>query len=287
MAGLPMFSLPGRGVIEVAGHDAQSWLDNLITGDLSDLDERHLVFAALLTPQGKVLFEFFVHFGGSSIFLETTRDAVGGLMKRLGLYKLRAQVSMTDVTADWGVLWGRIGPEPLAPLQYPDPRAPRELWRSLCPKAALVSDQTPGPYLEVRVRLGIGEAPDDYSLGDVFPHEANMDLHGGVSFTKGCYIGQEVVSRMQNKAVVRKRVVRISGQELLTSGSDVTAGDAVIGRVGSVAGRDGLAMVRLDRVIEALDQGATLRAGSQAIHVDTEALQRYRQSVQDKPVIDL
>ena len=137
------------------------------------------------------------------------------------------------------------------------------------------------------VTFGLPEAPFDYALGDTFPHEANYDLLGGVSFTKGCFIGQEVVSRMQNKTVVRKRVVRVHSQVPLISGSDITAGDAVIGKVGTVYRKNALAMVRLDRAAEAQDKGQVLRAGLHALEVDAAALAAYRQSAANRPVIDL
>ena len=119
-------------------------------------------------------------------------------------------------------------------------------------------------------------------MGDTFPHEANYDLMGSVSFRKGCYVGQEVVSRMQHKTVVRKRVVRLTGGALATGG-EVRAGDAVIGTIGTVADGKALALLRLDRVAEALDKGQPLTAGGDGIEVDREAVERYRRSVSERP----
>ena len=279
-----IYVLPERGVVAVSGDDAMSWLDNLVSNDISDIATKQLVFAALLSPQGKVLFEFFVHRGDAGVLLETASDAVVALLKRLGMYKLRAKVELRDVSADWAIVWSMAS----VPLLLPDPRAPTQLWRGLRPRAESATSQTAGPYLAERVHLGIGEAPQDYVLGNVFPHEANFDLMDGVSFTKGCYVGQEVVSRMQNKSVVRKRVARIFAGEPLTSGADVTAGGgAVIGKVGSVAGTDALAMLRLDRVAEAHDTGQALRAGATPITVDSAALDRYRHTAANRPASDL
>ncbi len=284
----PIYMLRDRGMIAVTGEDARGWLDNLVTNDLSDLEVKGIVYAGLLSPHGKLQFEFFVHFeAGNALYIETLLDSVPALMKRLQMYKLRSKVTLKDVSEEWCVLWGRVGAEPLAPLQLPDPRAPDKLWRGVCPKAAVGYDQAPGPYVEERVRLGLAEAPLDYELGDVYPHEANMDLTAGVSFTKGCFIGQEVVSRMQNKTVVRKRVVRVRSDEPLAHGADINIGDAVIGRVGSAAGREALAMVRLDRASEALEKGITVMSNGHDVLVDRGALERYRQSVKDRPVVDL
>jgi folate-binding protein YgfZ len=133
-------------------------------------------------------------------------------------------------------------------------------------------------YDALRVRLGIPEGSKDYDFGDAYPHEADFDLLGGVSFTKGCYVGQEVVARMQNKSVVRKRAVKISGDAPLTSNIDVLLGEIPIGRVGTVDGNAGIAMLRLDRVLEAEQKNQKLTAGGIVITPDDAALDRYRVS---------
>jgi folate-binding protein YgfZ len=120
-------------------------------------------------------------------------------------------------------------------------------------------------YHAHRVALGVPEAGKDFRIGDTFPHEADLDQLNGISFAKGCFIGQEVVSRMQHKAVVRKRVVPVEGEAPLSSGAPVTVGEVEIGRVGSVAGTRGLALVRLDRVAEARAKGQPVLAGGVAI----------------------
>lgn len=136
-----------------------------------------------------------------------------------------------------------------------------------------------------RIVQGVPEAGMDYVLGDTFPHEANFDRFNGVSFTKGCFVGQEVVARMQNKTVVRKRVVRITGAGLLTSGADICIGEVVIGRVGTVAGSSGLAMLRLDRVAEAAEKGQALTSEGLAITVESEAMESYRASVAERAAL--
>lgn len=130
--------------------------------------------------------------------------------------------------------------------------------------------------------MGVAEAVADYPLGDTFPHEANYDLVNGVSFTKGCYVGQEVVARMQNKTVVRKRVVPVSSPAPLATGGEVKVGEAVIGTVGSASGNAGLAMVRLDRVAEALEKEQPLTVNGTPIVVDTQAVERYLASMAEK-----
>ena len=285
--------LSDRGVVSVSGEDATAFLDNLITSDMDLLKTQAALFAGLLSPQGKILFEFFVvrqdaieHGGG--YLLETRRDKAADLVKRLTMYKLRAKVTINDLSANYAVVTAWAGAAPVSPLSisFPDPRH-RDLGTRMlmAPTMAAKLDADLEPesrYHAHRIALGIAEGGRDYALGDTFPHEANFDLVGGVSFTKGCYVGQEVVSRMENKSVVRKRVVRVSGAALVP-GVEVKLGDAVIGTLGSVDGQSGLALIRLDRAVEAADQGLSMTAGGQPIAIDAAALKRYRQSVADKP----
>lgn len=282
--------LPERGIIALSGADARVWLDNLVAGDLTRLDRVPVVFTALLSPQGKVLFEFFVWKVRDGLLLDVWSAQTEGLIKRLRLYKLRAKVDFRGVTADWAVGWSdaRGSVSNANVITAPDPRSDGGLWRCLYPQSLALKAVDETAYAAARVRLGIPEAPDDFTLGDIFPHEANMDLAGGVSFSKGCFIGQEVVSRMQNKTVVKKRIVRVASDEPLASGDEIKVGEAVIGRVGTAANCEGLALLRLDRVVEALDKGEVLSVGvGHAVHVDATALDRYRQSIKSRPVIDL
>jgi hypothetical protein len=126
-------------------------------------------------------------------------------------------------------------------------------------------EASPEDYHAHRIALGVPEGGKDYVLGDTFPHEADLDQLNGVSFSKGCFVGQEVVSRMQNRANVRKRVVSVEGDAALTSGVEVQAGAAVIGTIGSVAGKLALALLRLDRAAEAKAKGQVLTAGGIAL----------------------
>lgn len=293
MTGAQIFALPDRGVIALSGPDACTWLNNLVTNDLTSLDQRPLLFTALLSPQGKILFEFFVYKNREHLLLETSRSVIDDLVKRLKLFKLRAKVELTDVTHSWTPIWGTgslsVPNTALSPgaILGTDPRSSEGLWRGLCPTEKLQSAFGQGDYLEERIRRGIPEAPHDYALGDTFPHEANYDLQNGVSFTKGCFVGQEVVSRMQNKTVVRKRVVRVTSTAPLTSGMAITTGAATIGTIGSTNGQNALALLRLDRAVEAIDQCEPVRAGNHDIAIDPMALQRYRQSIGNRSASQL
>lgn len=288
--------LPDRGVVSVTGVDAAAFLDNLVTNDLDGMDAGAARFAALLNPQGKILFEFFIVRTAAGFLLETQLDRAADLAKRLQMYKLRSKVEIANAPGEIVVAasQGDVRVRPPEAIAFQDPREPRLGDRLLIPAPRIggVLDMmgaqrlTPAQYDAQRIALGVAEGGRDYVLGDTFPHEANYDLLHGVSFSKGCFVGQEVVARMQNKTVVRKRVVRVAGAGLV-SGGEVKLGEAAIGTIGTTTGTDALAMVRLDRVAEALDKGAAVTAAGAPVAVDAEALARYREAVAKRPVIDL
>jgi folate-binding protein YgfZ len=280
--------LPDRGVVSLSGPDAEHFLDNLATNDLSGMAKGEARFAGLLTPQGKILFDFLAVRTGDGFLLDTLAAKSGDLVKRLTMYKLRAKIALADVSADYAVAaaWG--GAPPAVPEGWcaADPRSPALGWRLLIPSAAtgsLAATATEADYHRHRIATGVAEGDRDYPLGDTFPHEANYDRNAGVSFTKGCFVGQEVVARMQNKTVVRKRVVAITGSASLTNGGNILIGTAAIGTVGSVDGRKGLALLRVDRAVEAADKGQSLTTDDgTTITVDPAALDRYRASAAAK-----
>jgi folate-binding protein YgfZ len=267
--------LNDRGVVRVAGVDAAKLLQGVISNDMDLLAKQPVMHAALLTPQGKILFDFFVvNAGDTGFLLETGRDQVAGLCARLTMYKLRAKAEIADVSEHYRVLavWGPWQPqdeEMEGALLFADPRLPALGWRVLAP-AQLASTIVSATQLDVlagthyrahRIAQGVPQAGEDYDLGDAFPHEANFDQLNGVCFAKGCFVGQEVVSRMQHRASARKRIVPVAGERALHSGTSILAGTALIGRIGSVAGKDALALIRLDRAAQARANGEALLAG--------------------------
>jgi tRNA-modifying protein YgfZ len=276
MARAKIALLADRGVVRVRGEDAGKLLQDVITNDMALLDSQPALHAALLTPQGKMLLEFFVTRSESDggFLLETARERTGDLVKRLSLYRLRAKATI-DEAADLAVAatFGDNAGAEDGIVGFPDPRLAALGRRLLAPRETLervvearVQDGTADrvgaeEYHAYRVGLGVPEAGLDYALGDTFPHEADLDQLNGVSFSKGCFVGQEVVSRMQHRGSQRKRVVPVEGDAPLASGSEVRAGAVAIGAVGSVAGRQGLALVRLDRAAEAVAKGEALTAG--------------------------
>ena len=296
--------LQDRGVVRVSGSDAAKLLQGLVTNDISALvtNPDDVAFAAatvhagLLSPQGKILYDFFCVRIADGLVLDIAREKAVELAKRLSMYKLRAEAEITVVSDQYQVLalWGpnacSSGPT-TGTVAFRDPRH-AELGTRILAEARFATDiasATNGSHVPHeaydahRIALGVPEGGKDYDFGDAYPHEANFDLFNGVSFTKGCYVGQEVVARMHNKTVVRKRVIKVTGAAPLATGTDILLGDAVIGRVGSVDGNQALAMLRLDRAVEAQDKGIALIAGGIAIRPDSVALERYKLSVTARP----
>lgn len=264
--------LASRAVIEVTGADAFKFLQGLVTSDVARTRETGAVHAALLTPQGKILFDFMVVAQGDGFLLDCWRPIAADLARRLGFYKLRASVEVAEASDTRGV-WAAWGADPAtteAAVVFADPRLAALGHRLIAPRGIDLSAAGCAPAAEAdyhahRIALGVPEGGLDFAYGDAFPHEADFDQLGGIDFAKGCFIGQEVVSRMQHRGTARKRIVPVDGDAALTSGSEISAGGPAIGALGSVADRRGLAMVRLDRAEKALREGKRLEAGGVAI----------------------
>jgi folate-binding protein YgfZ len=273
--------LPDRGVVKVSGEDARNFLNGLVTTDIDLVQPGLGRFGALLTPQGKIIVDFLIteapsgHGGG--FLIDIPRALAQGLADKLGFYKLRAKVSVENLSDSLGVLavWG--GDPAMKPdLTFADPRSEKLGWRILVPEelapkvanliGADLADSA--AYNAHRIACGVPRGGIDFMYGDAFPHETNMDRLGGVDFDKGCYVGQEVVSRMQHRGTARTRIVRlILDDSPPETGVPVVAGDKPLGTMGSSADGIGLALVRIDRVADALDAGTPLMAGGIAIRL--------------------
>jgi len=271
--------LPDRGVVKVVGEAARTFLNGLLTNDIDKVTPGNPRFAALLTPQGKIIVDFIVTEApaedGGGFFLDVPKALAPGLVAKLNFYKLRAKVIAEDLSAVIGVMavWDGQG-ETAYGLCYPDPRLPGLGSRIMLPPhlaaeaaadlgATLVDAES---YDAHRIALGVPRGGHDFIYGDTFPHEADMDQLHGIDFHKGCYVGQEVVSRVEHRATARSRVVPIVYDEFSpVPGLPIMAGEKQIGQLGSTAKGRGLALLRLDRVEDALKSGTPLTAGGIAI----------------------
>jgi tRNA-modifying protein YgfZ len=274
--------LEDRGVVSVRGPDAHKLLQGILTNDLDALNSQEAVFAGLLSPQGKVLFDFIISRdppiaeaapSPENFLIDVAREHTQALVKRLSLYKLRAQVTISDESEQLNVLamWGS-DPCFVCLLGYKDPRLAALGLRGIgkrhdmgCSNGTTASSED---YHAHRIALGVPEGGRDYTFGDAFPHEALFDQLHGVSFTKGCYVGQEIVSRMEHRGTARKRIVPVEAQgPLPAAGTDIKAGDVTIGALGSSSGSHGLALLRLDRVSEFAAKGVPLTTGDATLSV--------------------
>jgi tRNA-modifying protein YgfZ len=274
--------LPSRAVLKVRGADAAKFLQGLITNDIGKVQGTRAVHAGLLSPQGKVLFDFFVVPAGDGFFLDVAQDKAVELVKRLGFYRLRAEVEIKEEPElAVAVAWGGTPLAPEGAILYADPRLPELGFRLLVPKGTSAADfdcvaSQPEAYQTWRIGLGVPEGGQDYAFGDAFPHEALFDQLNGVDFAKGCYVGQEVVSRMEHRGTARKRIVPVEGAAPLPApGTGIEADGMPVGTLGSVSGTSGLALIRLDRAEEVLAKGKTLTAGGVKITLRRPAFARF------------
>ena len=282
--------LPDRGVVKVAGDGARNFLHGLVTADILKLTPGRRSSAPCSRRQGKIIADFIaaqaqpVQSGDSDsdFFLDMPRALGAMLVDRLNLYKLRAKVLIEDLSETLGVLAAWDGQDTMQAcatkygLSYADPRLPALGTRTIIPphRAAAAAAELgaklgdANDYETHRIALGVPRGGVDFAYGDAFPHEADMDQLGGVDFTKGCYVGQEVVSRIEHRGVARTRAVPVRFDGTAPeAGAAVMAGDRQLGTIGSAVGGRVVALLRLDRVDEAIAQGEILSAGTVPIRL--------------------
>jgi tRNA-modifying protein YgfZ len=281
--------LPDRGVVKVAGDDARKFLNGLITSDIGKVTPASSGFAALLTPQGKIIADFILAEApaadGGGFFLDCPRALAPALVQRLNFYKLRAKVVVEDLSETLGVLaiWDGAGSTDYG-LCAADPRLPELGVRCMLPPhlaGAAAADLgaellDAAAYEALRIALGVPRGGLDFIYGDAFPHETDMDQLGGVDFDKGCFVGQEVVSRIEHRGTARNRVVPVAFHGFAPeAGTPVSAGEKSLGTLGSSAQGRGVAMLRLDRVADALAAGQRLVAGGVEMRLVKPAWARF------------
>ncbi|TRC74086.1 folate-binding protein YgfZ [Mesorhizobium sp. WSM4307] len=260
---MPFALLKDRALISVSGPDAEHFLQNILTTDLDTLGVREAKPGALLTPQGKILFDFLISRAGENAFrLECRADISDDFIRRLMLYKLRAKVEIAKSEQSLvAVAWGK---ESTASENDSTACADKRFAKESVTRsyAGIADAGDIAAWQAFRIAHGIAESGADYALGDAFPHDVLLDQTGGVGFKKGCYVGQEVVSRMQHRGTARRRVLIVqAGLALPASGTELTVEGRPVGTLGSSAGDIGLAIARIDRVKAALDAGQPILAG--------------------------
>ena len=252
-----------RAVLEVSGEDAGHFLQNLVTNNVEGLAEGACVYAALLSPQGKYLFDFFVIRHGAGFLIDVKADRAQPLLQRLTLYKLRARVTVAP--SDLAVVLGQGEPPSGAVI---DPRSAALGWRAWVadPQAYLadLAPLDPGALLAARIAACVPETGIELVPDESYILEMGFARLNGVDFRKGCYVGQEVTARMKHKTELRKGLVRVEIEgEAPAPGTEILAGERVAGRLYSSTGGAGLAYLRFDRA-----EGAALAAGSAGLRAE-------------------
>ncbi len=237
--------LPGRGVVVVGGEDRVSLLQGLVSNDVAEAAPGRAVWAAFLTPQGKWLADFFVHADGDRLLLDAERAQVPMLVPRLQRYRLRAKVTVTPaedyrVYAAWG------GPPPPCPIAAPDPRLPAAGWR-LISATPIETNTTETAYDSHRLSLGLPDGSRDMEAEKSILLEAGFDELRGVSWSKGCYMGQELTARTKYRGLVKRRLVPVAiDGPSPDPGTPILKGGIDVGTMRSSRDGAGLAVLRLD-----------------------------------------
>jgi tRNA-modifying protein YgfZ len=243
--------LSDRAVIALEGAEARPFLQGLITNDLNRLAPGNGLYGALLTPQGKILFDFLVAEGDGAVLLDCAAAASEALVKRLTMYRLRAKIGIA-IRPQLTVFAGLSGRPAERAITFADPRVPALGPRSIGAVAEMPDYlEGPAPYHAERLRLGVPEGPD-FGSGVIFALDAGLDELHGVAFDKGCYVGQELTARMKHRGTAKKRILAIRADRALPPpGEKLMAGDLEIGEILSTYGSDGFALMLLDRLEQA------------------------------------
>ena len=280
--------LDDRIVLRLSGADTRTFLQGLVTANVDRLTAEHALYGALLTPQGKILFDFFLAQHGEDIWLDCATDMAGELKKRLTFYKLRAAVEIEDmsealaVAAVWqadaplGLGCGAAGSAKMlvGGTAFIDPRFAEAGARLIAPADELrrITEEngyeasTADAYHAHRIRLGLADSVADIGSGEHFPHECNFDQIGGVDFRKGCFVGQEVVSRMEHRGTARKRFLPVSFEtDAPKDGAEISGNGKAIGAITSSSGHHALGLIRLDRAQSALEADGALASETQPL----------------------
>ncbi|UXM94385.1 folate-binding protein YgfZ [Bartonella sp. HY329] len=283
----PLATVCDRILIKIDGEDSQHFLHNLITTDVEKLENDTMLPGALLTPQGKIAFDFLIGKKGESFFIDINKEIAPQFIKRLSMYKLRSKVNLTQENQYIVEIFNQENNDTLVKelkkqnnlLFFNDKRF--LLNQNIIRNYKLNNnqqclDKNIENYISLRIANAVAESSKDYQLNDAFPHDVNLDQLSGVSFKKGCYIGQEVVSRMHHRKTARRRIlIAKSSFPLPQSGTSIEADSKPVGTIGSVNGVDGLAMVRIDRVKQAIDQAIPLIANGIEITLEIPSMVNF------------
>lgn len=277
--------LPERGLIRLAGPDAQGFLQALVSNDVAKLERQRAIYAALLTPQGKYLHDFFVVAWAGALWLDCERSRQADLQRRLTLYRLRSKIEIADANSGHAVAavfggdalaalglatGGGQGREHAGGILYADPRLPELGARAILPLAAAAAalaalgaaPAAEGDYDAHRLGLGVPDGSRDLEVEKTLLLEAQFEALHGVDFAKGCYVGQELTARTKYRGLLKRRLYRVEGETPLPPpGTPVMSGTSEAGIMRTSRGRTGLALLRIEEVAAAESGATPLLAG--------------------------
>ncbi|QYM72793.1 folate-binding protein YgfZ [Pseudochrobactrum sp. Wa41.01b-1] len=284
----PTGNLDDRTQILVRGPEAETFLQSIFTADLASLETGILRASALLSPQGKIQFDFLISRIEDGFRIDIAKDVAEIFAKRLTLYRLRAKAEIivlneSIIRLSWKTDSGSSESDSISLESYQsvrDERFPEEAnvlrhyAESGSASAATQSDRA--AWAALRIRYGIAEGGADFIMNDVFPHDINFEQFSGVSFKKGCFVGQEVVSRMQHRGTARRRILQVTAQaDLPAPDTPIIADGKEVGTLRSVNGSNALALVRIDRVKDAMDKNIPLLAGETEVTLTIPAYAKF------------
>lgn len=235
-----------RVLFRFSGPEAHRLLNDVLTGHIPT-EPGPAAAWALLSPQGKILAEGLAGFFDNALWLDVHRSVADDFFKRMKMYRLRAKAEIEDLRDTHRV--GFSASE--IPGAQPDRLGPVQLgWRIIAPVEATtdwITDDS--AYHEARIAAGILHQGNDFPANDAFAHDLGLDIVEGIDFAKGCYVGQEVVSRMKHRGTARRRPVIVSGLDA-PAGTPVLAGTREAGTIGQMVDGKAVAILRLDRITD-------------------------------------
>lgn len=257
-----------RRQVKITRAEAKDFLNRVLTCRTDDISDGDVRFGALLTPQGKIIADLFVFGVGSDLVISLPAETADDVCKRLTMLKLRADVNI-EQAEDIALVFSATSPEKFPDMIHcmQDPRIAAKLWIGLRKDKA---DQTPddkASWAELRIQQCLPECGADYAPASAFPADVNMDILSGIDFKKGCFVGQEVVSRMKRKTEVRKRTVKVYANTTAEPGFSLMSGESTIGEIQTWQGHHGLAFARLDRLSAAQTKGDSLMINDQSAEI--------------------
>ena len=251
--------MPWRGVVRVSGADAETFLQNLITQDLDKLGDQEALWSAFLTPQGKYNHDFFLLREGAGFLLECESPRADALCADILKYRLRAEVELRNESAHYQVRGSQQEP-PTTGRAYRDPRTGAHLWRSLTPRAEAREEPQEKDendlrqaYEQARISAAWFDGSRDLQVGKDLPAEGGMDIQGALDWHKGCYLGQEVTTRVHRRGLLKHRLVPVVATRPLATGAEIHDDqEKHAGAVRSVSGDHGLAYLLLAKIHQPL-----------------------------------